>query len=1084
MNHRSRLPRRLAALLTALATVALVLVAAPAANAVVMNVSIQPTSATTQPSGSQFSYQVNFACLGTNAPTCADAELTIPLTGDVDMTGWAFEVTGGPAGFIESWSVDAAAGALVIALGDMNAGASQGITVRLTPPNLQTPDGTSWSLLPTVSSPDPAMDDSSAPTAATGTATATVPLSIAKTSPRSFYYEGTTVTYTITATCPATKPVGSVFAASMTIVDVLPAGLVLVDPDEYDYDPATREIRWEVAAGQLPAACGGPVGTPAVTRQVVATVGPVGPTSGDAFASYTEVANTATVTAVPAGGGSASAPQQATRTIVVLDTGDLPQPGTRSLGKSATGPLRHADAPAAPAGTYPGRWLPNGIAQDAPASVLDASPGSYSLTPRVQYEEFQYEIRDRMPCLEGDDNVFTPSTGLCATPAFHPIAVRIGFSGPAPDAGYTPLYVDNRDGLTHPMSVSSTGSGWSSWVIPTAAISHVAEIVIPRDVSQELRRTDTITVHGFADAATTAGDVLQNRGEVTWFLRSEATPYGTPQLSNTADIFVLDGPQLGMQKSMTNIGGATGTRANVSLTATLQTPGVPADGVVVTDLLPLGSELVTENLRAVVRQAGGADIVVTAPQLQVEVVDDHLGTGRQLLRVTVPVDVFTGPGRYVVALDSFVVTKPTQPGTYTNSAQVFHDNASTLGQCSAGEYRSDDADGLRPGSVTAVANCEASATFVTALSSEGQFTLAKTVKGDYDDAPVAYPAIGHVALESGVADYSIEWTNVGAPTLEGVVLYDVFPHVGDTGVSGGQAGEQRDSEFRPVLASIDAAPAGVTVSYSASTDPCRAEVYPSQPSGCVDDWTTDAEALGGLGEVMAIRLTSTAEYITGAGITLGFRMSVPTVDRDLVAWNSVAAFAQTTSGITLEPSEAPKVGITASENRFGLGKVADVTTTDRGENVVFTVTVRNAGTEASEPTTVTDELPVGLDLVSSEPAGVWDADGRSISWDVPSLPAGDELEFEVVAVVTAGAIGPMLTNRAVLQNPVGYSPVIVSEECADDAGEACATVRIPPAPPLAHAGVEVAGIVAAALLALGLGAVVVMTSRRRPLHRA
>mgnify|MGYP001092773137 CR=1 FL=1 len=44
-------------------------------------------------------------------------------------------------------------------------------------------------------------------------------------------------------------------------------------------------------------------------------------------------------------------------------------------------------------------------------------------------------------------------------------------------------------------------------------------------------------------------------------------------------------------------------------------------------------------------------------------------------------------------------------------------------------------------------------------------------------------------------------------------------------------------------------------------------------------------------------------------------MSVPAVSKDLVAWNSVAATAQTTGGVALLPTESPRVGITASDDR-------------------------------------------------------------------------------------------------------------------------------------------------------------------------
>ena len=1079
------LSRRVAAVITALTVGVLVLSGATAAQAVAINVSIQSTNATTQTSGSDFTYQINFACLGTNAPACTNATLTIPLTGDVDMTAWGFDVTGGPAGFIESWSVDATTNTLIAELGDMGAGVSQAISLRVTPPNLTTPDGTSWSLLPSITSTDASMDDTTAPTPATGTATAAVPLSVAKTSPRSFYYEGTDVSYTVTTTCPATKPNGSLNAESIVVVDTLPEGLEFVSAGSGVWDAATRTITWSYAASELPAACGGTPGTPALSSLVVATVGSVGAAPSDDFASYETVTNSVSATAVAVGGTEPSAPQTATRAIVVLDVDDDPRPGTHALGKNSAGPLRHADPPQTPRGTYPGRWLPNGIAENAPASATVSNPASYTLTPRIDFEEFEYEIVDKMPCLTGGGNVFTESSGLCADPAFNPLAIRIDYSGPANPSTYAPQYRDNRDNTLYDLAASTTGGNWASWVIPTTAIGFVAEIVIPRDSTQQLRRADNITVHGYADATTVAGDVLRNRGQITWYLGAAATAYDTPTYSNYADVFVLDGAQLGMAKTMTNIGGVTGTRASVHLTATLLVPATVAEDVVITDLLPVGVTTATVPTSVAVTPNGGAAVTIAAPDLNVETIEDYSGSGRTLVRVTVPASALpAGSGRYSLAVEAFTINKPAEPGTWTNSAQVFYDSASLIGQCISGDYRSSDDEGLRPSGAVSAVNCEASTTFVTATSAEGQFALRKTVQGDYDTEPVEFPAVGHVKLDEGEAAYELIWTNTGAPTLSGVVLYDVFPHVGDTGVSGGQATEQRESEFRPRLETMGAAPTGVTLSYSSSENPCRPEVYPGQPAGCDADWTTDVATLGGLSEVLAIRLVSTEEYITGDDLSLSYTMSVPTVDRDQVAWNSVASFAETTAGVALLPSEAPKVGITASDRRFALGKTVDEPAAEPGDVLTYTLSVTNAGTEDSVPTTVSDVLPAGLDFVSVEAPGSWDSSSRTVSWPVAAIAAGDTATLEVTARVRANQSSASLVNAASIVLPPTYSPTIVTEACADNPEEACALVSVPvQTGSLAVTGANpYPAFVVAALIAL-LGAAFVVSARRKTVTR-
>jgi uncharacterized repeat protein (TIGR01451 family) len=1081
--------RRLRTILAGVAAVALgaglALSGATAAHAVAVGVSIQATGPTTQPSGSTFGYQINLACAGTNAPTCDDAVITIPLDSAVDMTGWVFDVSGGPAGFIQSWTVDADAGTLVVTLADsIPAGSSQSILLSVTPPNLETPDGTTWSLLPSVSSIDPDMTGTTAPAAATGTATATVPLTVSKTSDRTFYEAGETISYTLRATCPASMPVGSVYAASMTVSDVLPAGLTFISstPAPATFDPGTGALEWVYPdAASVPTACGGTAPDAAAeTITVLAQVGTVGGDGSD-FEPYENVPNTVTATATPIGGGE-DASASGSRTVVVLATGDPEIPGTHSLTKSSSAPLNRA-----PSGspdyraTYPGRWLPNGDNTGSPASVLDAAPATYTISPRVQYESFQFEIHDKLPCLAdlSPSGVYTASAGLCAAPAFHVLGIRIDYSGTAPGAGYAPQYID-VDGVTHDLEFETSGGSWAGWVVPTADITRVAEIVIPRDASQEPRRSDNIRVYGFADASTQDGQTLQNRASIEWFLR-DATTAVASAMSGPADVFILNAPQIGIAKTMTNVGPATGTQASVQLTATLFSPGVPTADLVVADLLPAGTELATDpaTITAQLTRPGGSTIALTASELDIELVPGF-APGRDLVRVTLPVaEIPAEAGRYTLTLSSLVVDKPSEPGVYTNTARVFYDAADLAPSCAAGEYDPADDGGVRPAPDAVPANCEASAVFRTVTSSSGQFQLEKTVQGDYDSSPQTYPAVGHVKLSDGLADYAITWINTGAPTLEAVVLYDVFPHIGDTGVSGAQAAEPRGSEFRPVLESVSAAPSGVTVSYSASADACRPEVYPAQ-GACVDDWTTDPATIGGMDAVLAMRLVATAEYDTGDGFTLGYRMSVPTVSKDLIAWNSVAAFAQTTAGVTLLPTESPKVGITASDDRFTLDKTVDAAAAEPGDRLVYTITVGNTGTRESEPTTVHDELPAGLTFVSATDGGSYDAATRTVTWSVPAIPRDDSLELEVTVTVDARQDVAELFNIATLVAPPGYSPTIVSDPCPTDPAASCARTTVPVTP--SALGVTGAGLpwlaVLAGALAVAAGSALVVARGR------
>lgn len=1088
-NSRATSRRLLSALAALVLGGGMALAGATAANAVAIGVSIQATNATTQPSGSPFTYQVNLACAGTNAPTCNDSIVKIPLDSAADMTGWAFDVMGGPAGFIQGWTVDVPTRTLVVTLANsIPAGSSQSIIVSVTPPNLETTNGTTWSLLPTVSSTDPDMTGTTAPSAATGTATATVPLTVAKTSDRTFYAEGETINYTLRATCPANKPVGSVFAASMTVTDTLPAGLTFLSstPMPTAIDPVTGELSWAYTTpSSVPVSCGGTVPDAASdTITVQAQVGTVGPTGSD-FTPYQNVPNSVVASAVPVGGGQ-PAMATGTRTVVVLDTGDPAVPGTHSLGKSSAAPLNRA-----PSGspdrraTYPGRWLPNGDNSTRPASVLDAAPASYTISPRIQYESFQYEIHDKLPCLSdlSGSGVYTQDAGLCTAPAFHVLGVRIDFSGAAPGAGYAPQYVDVA-GATHDMTFETSSNGWAGWVIPTADLGRVAELVIPRDASQQTRLGDNIRVYGYADPSTQDGQTLHNIATIDWYLGAATTPVPDSvqaRTSNPADVFIVNAPQIGITKTMTDVGAATGTQARVQLGATLFSPGTPTANLVIADLLPAGTTLATApgTITGSLAVPGGANIPLAASDLIVSVVHNQL-PGQDLVRVTLPVAKLPAEaGQFTLTLSPLTVNKPSTPGVYTNTASVFYNDPDLLPACANGEYDPADANALRGDPTAIPANCVANATFRTVTSTSGQFQLTKTVQGDYDSTPQQFPAVGHVKLTSGVANYAINWTNTGAPTLNGVVLYDVFPYVGDTGVSAAQATEMRGSQFQPLLAAVDAAPTGVTIAYSAATNPCRPEVYPGQGT-CTNDWTTDPTDLGGLANVMAIRLVSSAQYLTGEGFSLGFQMSVPTINKDLIAWNSVAAFGKTTAGVALLPTESPKVGITASDDRFTLGKTVNAAHAVPGDRLTYTVTVGNTGTRDSVPTTVKDQLPVGLTFVSATSGGTYDAATRTVSWSIPAIVRDDTLQLVVTATVDANQADDEIVNKATIINPRGYSPPVIDAPCTTDPTASCARTTVPVTPVLGFTGAEFP-IVAllAGILAVGVGAVLLFLRTRR-----
>ena len=63
--------------------------------------------------------------------------------------------------------------------------------------------------------------------------------------------------------------------------------------------------------------------------------------------------------------------------------------------------------------------------------------------------------------------------------------------------------------------------------------------------------------------------------------------------------------------------------------------------------------------------------------------------------------------------------------------------------------------------------------------------------------------------------------NVGTVAMQNFVLIDILPFVGDTGV---RDTNPRGSQWTPLLAAPITPPAGTTIYYSTSGNPCRGEV--------------------------------------------------------------------------------------------------------------------------------------------------------------------------------------------------------------------------------------------------------------------
>ncbi len=1047
--------------------------AVPAAAEPLTNVGILQTTEPTQESGEEFQYTVAFECSNVDDPPdpCEDVHIRIPIDPSV---GLEVSIDEGdlPAG--ATWHLDEETGDLIVELGTVLAGESTTFDFSLTPPNHVTPNGTEWTLTPVAESPN--SDPNDVPLegdfepSVTSVATAEVNHTISKQVNGSVFREpGESVSYTIRVACRQ-DAAGNLFAESMTVTDELPEGLIFESSDpEGTADGST--ITWELPAdAEFPNSCSEDGSTGATIFTVHARVAEdFVPEEG---AQRLENLATTTATGI---GETESTSHQASAGITVTDD---PTNAPGNLTKDSFGQLT-TDAETGSDGsrtTFPGPWngyveaqSGNIMANYRPNEETNFSQSGYKLEYRVAEQVLGYQVHlaEPMPCFAGSDGPQYSSNEpgeLCAQGdlAFHATTVSIWARNPAHyelppiTQEYRPTVTLASDESVHDMELSQHGGSWANFSVPSEFIGDIAEINFPRDpgMASDLMRWG---IFGYADEAAVEGDVLHNIGTATSYFREAEQPSGDPS-SQSADLFIVDGVAIGIQKALRQSEVGPGGTVDMDLRAFLDGPRPVTEDLVVTDLLPAGftwpnpTDTVPSNLELTDVVGGDAgETVVSTPDLPVEVIENFQGTGRQLIRITLPGDLFPESAVQSDLRVSLALQASEEPGVYTNTAQVFHDSVDLSTTCNQSPQRvqiSDDPMDL-DGNPNTQRHCEnQDDVIIVPPSGSASFALTKTVQGDSDPAPRVPPAIGMVTEEGGTVTFGLGWRNTGAATLENVVLYDVFPHVGDTGVGGSQAGVSRGSQFDATFVTVGEIPEGVTVAYSQSQNPCRPEVYSAQTE-CEDDWSTTVPDPAS--SVTGIRMMAEGPYTSGQGFDLDLEMTTPPIETGQVAWNSVAGTATNINGTQLLPAEPPKVGLTAYDPEVPviLEKVSDVQEAAPGDTVNYTLRVSNPGAWVQEDIELTDTLPAGLTFV--EASGDPTVDGQEITWAPFSLEPFQAIEFTVTTNVDAGAIG-QLVNLAAIPGAITPEPCDEDEE-----GEACAPIEVPGGQLIVNKNVEGAG---------------------------
>ena len=113
-----------------------------------------------------------------------------------------------------------------------------------------------------------------------------------------------------------------------------------------------------------------------------------------------------------------------------------------------------------------------------------------------------------------------------------------------------------------------------------------------------------------------------------------------------------------------------------------------------------------------------------------------------------------------------------------------------------------------------------------------------------------------------------------------------------------------------------------------------------------------------------------------------------------------------------------------TEPALTITKAADDSSVTVGDEVTYTITVKNTGDADAENVVITDTLPAGVTYVSITGSGDYDADTRTVTWEIGTL--AEDNEASVTVTVTADTTGTLTNVAAAVADGV--------DEVQDDAG--------------------------------------------------
>ncbi len=247
------------------------------------------------------------------------------------------------------------------------------------------------------------------------------------------------------------------------------------------------------------------------------------------------------------------------------------------------------------------------------------------------------------------------------------------------------------------------------------------------------------------------------------------------------------------------------------------------------------------------------------------------------------------------------------------------------------------------------------------------------------------------------------------------MLDDPMPNVGDT--------------ITYTLALSNVGPSNATGVVVRDLLPSGAMFVNSTPSQGTYNATTGLWTVGSVASGAAPTLIVTATV-------LNIRNATNTAE--ITAANQTDVDSTPGNGVTTEDDFA-SVTFTTQVADLSLTQTVDNASPDRGDNVMFTINLFNAGPNAATEVSVRDQLPPGLQFVSAAPSiGTYSA--TTGLWTIPRIENGDQAALVLVATVTSGAAA---TNRAEIASSRQFDPDSTPGNMLDGEDD-MAIVRITP----------------------------------------